>query len=100
MELNVKAFPHNLQTAKKIAKFINRYCTEEDRAALLSELRSIAEDYQENKVTLKKLKSHYAALGSETSPTDVKRCEVEIRKTEALEKRMKRNIDLIEGRKK
>ena len=105
MALNVKAFfPCKLQTAKKIAPLINRYCTEEDRAALLSELRGMAEFYQQEiqdeKDAHERLRRHYASMGSMAKPQELKAmkcCETRIRTNETLKKRAKRNIDLIEG---
>lgn len=108
MALRVKAFfPCNLQKARKIAPLINRYCTEENRAALLLELRGMAEFYQqeiqENKDTHEELRRHYASMGSMAKQEELKamkRCEIEIRKNETLKKRAERNINLIEGGKK
>ncbi len=104
MELSVKAFfPCNLQKARKIAPLINRYCTEEDRTALLSELRGMAEYYQQEilgyKNILREYNIRYAAIGSmsKSEANDKKYYETKIRKTEALKKRVERNISLIEG---
>lgn len=108
MELSVKAFfPCKVQDAKKIAPLINRYCTEEDRAALLSELRGMAEFYQqeiqEDKDAHERLRRHYASMGSMAKPEELKAmkcCEIRIKKNETLKKRVERNIDLIEGERK
>ncbi len=106
MELCVREFfPCALQKARKIAPLINRYCTEEDRAALLSELRGMAEDYrteiQRDKAAIAEFERDYAALGFMTK-TDFeakKRCKIESRKDETLLKRTEKIIELIEGRK-
>lgn len=105
MELSVKAFfPCNLQKARKIAPLINRYCTEEDRAALLSELRGMAEfcqqEIQYDKGAHKEVRRRYAAMGSMANPKELNEMfydyETKIRKNEALKKRVERNIELIE----
>lgn len=103
MELWIQGFfPCNLRTAKKVAKLINRGCTEEDRSELLLDLRSMAEVYQkaikENKNLLNELKRHYAAMGTMAKPdfNAMERCEIEIRKNETLKTRVEKNISLIE----
>lgn len=104
MELIVKKFfPCPLQVARKIVSLINRYCTEEDRAALLLELRGMTEFYQqgiqEDKDAHERLRRHYASMGSMAEPEELKAikcCEIRIRKNEALKKRAERNIKLIE----
>lgn len=103
MDLIVKKFfPCPLRVARKIASLINRHCAAATKAELLSELRDMVEFYQEevrkNEKTLIDLKSYYAAMGSMAVPDlkAMKHCEVEIRKNEALMKRLKRNIELIE----
>lgn len=103
MELNIKMFfPCNLSAGKKIAALINRGCTEEDKSELLLELRSMAEGYQriiqENKDTLKEFKQYYAATDSMARPNSdtIRHYEIEIRKYEALKKRVERNIAFIE----
>ena len=46
MELNIAAFfPCPIQKARKIAKLINRYCSDETRAELLSTLCELADGY-------------------------------------------------------
>jgi len=47
MELNIEAFfPCKMPAARKAARLINSYCSDEARAALLSELREIADGYK------------------------------------------------------
>ncbi len=106
MELNVKMFfPCNMKDAMKIVPLINRYCTEEDRAALLLELRGMAEDYrtemQRYKAAIAEFERDYAALGfmTKTDSEAEKRCKIESRKAETLLKRTEKIINLIEGRK-
>lgn len=103
MELWVQSFfPCNLQTAKKVAKFINRGCTEEDRSELLLDLHTMAETYQRNieeaKDLLSEFKRFYAAMGTMAKPdfNEMKRCESKIRKNETLKIRVEKNISLIE----
>lgn len=105
MELSIKAFfPCNLQKARKIAPLINRYCTEEDRAYLLSELHGMVEFYQEeiqrDKGVHEEVRRRYAAMGSMANPKRRDEMfydyETRIRKNEALKKRVERNIDCIE----
>ena len=44
MELNIETFfPCKMPAARKAARLINSYCTDEARAGLLSELRELAE---------------------------------------------------------
>lgn len=109
MELDVKAFfPCKLQSARKIAPLINRYCTEKDRATLLSELRGMSKYYQQEiqdyKDAHERFRRRHAAMGSIArlqELKDMKHCEIEIRKNEVLKKRTEKNISLIEqGRKK
>ncbi len=47
MELNIEAFfPCKMSAARKAARLINSYCSDEARAALLSELREMADGYK------------------------------------------------------
>ncbi|EOS20701.1 hypothetical protein C806_04930 [Lachnospiraceae bacterium 3-1] len=47
MELNIEAFfPCKMPAARKAARLINSYCTDEARAELLSELRELADGYK------------------------------------------------------
>lgn len=108
MDLIVKIFfPCPLQVARKIVSLINRYCAEEDRVALLLELRGMVEFYQqgiqEDKDAHERLRRHCVSMGSMAKPEELKAmkcCEIRIRKNEALKKRVERNIKLIEGGKK
>ncbi|MCM1225290.1 MAG: hypothetical protein NC548_63655, partial [Lachnospiraceae bacterium] len=47
MELNIEAFfPCKMPAARKTARLINSYCSDETRAELLSELREMADGYK------------------------------------------------------
>lgn len=103
MDLVVKKFfPCPLQVARKIAPLINRYCAAATKAELLSELRDMVEYYQMELQGYKNIISEYKSRGSITEPElrDMKSYEIKVRKTETLKKRVEKNIDLIEGRKK
>lgn len=94
-----------MQKARKIAPMINCYCTGEDKAALLSELRGMAESYrtemQRHKDRIREFERDYAVLGFKTKIGSgaEKRCKIESRKAETLLKRTEKVIEIIEGRK-
>ena len=93
MELVVEAFfPCKLPVARKIAPLINRYCSDEVKNELLSELREMAGDYQA-------LCDMYKEKAEEL-PADspMKRhWKAQFNRTEILRKRTERNIDLVSG---
>ena len=96
MELNIEAFfPCKMQAARKAARLINSYCSDETRAALLSELREMADGY-------KALCDMYRekAEGLPADSPELRHWRAQLNKTEALRRRMENNIRLISGGKK
>ena len=96
MELNIEAFfPCKLPAMRKAARLINRYCTDETRAVLLSELREMADGY-------KALCDMYRekAEGLPADSPELRHWRAQLNKTEALRRRMENNIRLISGGKK
>ncbi len=93
MELNIEAFfPCKMPAARKAARLINSYCSDEARAALLLELREMANGY-------KALCDMYREI-QETLPADTperRHWRAQFNKTEALRRRMEGNIRLISG---
>ena len=93
MELNVEAFfPCKMPAMRKAARLINLYCSDEARAALLSELREMADGY-------KALCDMYRET-EEALPADSperRHWRAQFNKTEALRRRMENNIRLISG---
>ncbi len=93
MELNIEAFfPCKMPAARKAARLINLYCSDEARAALLSELREMADGY-------KALCGMYREI-EEALPADSperKHWRAQFNKTEVLRRRMEGNIRLISG---
>jgi len=93
MELVVEAFfPCKMPAARKAVRLINQYCTDEARAALLSELREMADGY-------KALCDIYREI-EEALPADAperRHWRAQFNKTEALRRRMEGNIRLISG---
>lgn len=93
MELIVEAFfPCKLPVARKIAPLINRYCSDEVKNELLSELREMADGYQA-------LCDMYKEKAEEL-PADSpmrKHWKAQFNKIEILRKRMERNVNLILG---
>ena len=93
MELNIEAFfPCKMPAARKAARLINSYCSDEARAALLSELRELANGY-------KALCDMYRET-EEALPADSperRRWRAQFHKTETLRRRMAGNIRLISG---
>ena len=95
MELIVEAFfPCKLPVARKIALLINRYCSDEVKTELLSELREMADGYQ----ALCDMYKEKAEELPDDSPMK-KHWKAQFNRTEILRKRMERNIDLISGSK-
>lgn len=96
MELIVEAFfPCKMPAARKAAKLINQYCTDEARAELLSELREMADGF-------KALCDIYREI-EEGLPADSpkrRHWRAQFNKTEVLRRRMEGNIRLISGGKK
>ena len=93
MELIVETFfPCKLPVARKIAPLINRYCSDEVKNELLSELREMADGYQE-------LCDMYQEKAEELpAGSPMKRYwKAQFNRTEILRKRMERNIDLVSG---
>ncbi len=93
MELNIEAFfPCKMPAARKAARLINSYCSDEARAALLSELREMAGGY-------KALCGMYREI-EEALPADTperRHWRAQFNKTEVLRRRMEGNIRLISG---
>ncbi len=93
MELNIEAFfPCKMPAARKAARLINLYCSDEARAALLSELREMADGY-------KALCGMYREI-EEALPADTperRHWRAQFNKTEVLRRRMEGNIRLISG---
>ena len=93
MELIVEAFfPCKLPVARKIVPLINRYCSDEVKNELLSELHKMADGYQALCDMYKEKSEKFPA----DSPMR-KHWKAQFNKTEILRKRMERNIDLISG---
>ena len=93
MELIVETFfPCKLPVARKIAPLINRYCSDEVKNELLSELREMADGY-------KALCDMYKekAGGFPDEPPMKRHWKAQFNRTKILRKRMERNIDLISG---
>ena len=96
MELNIEAFfPCKLPTARKAARLINSYCSDEAKAGLLSELREMADGY-------KALCGMYRekAEGLPADSPELRHWRAQLNKTEVLRRRMENNIRLISGGKK
>jgi len=94
MELIVETFfPCKMPAMKKAARLINQYCTDETRAGLLSELREMADGY---KALCDMYRQKMEEL-PEGSPA-YWRWRAQFNKTEALRKRMKRNIGVIDSK--
>lgn len=96
MELIVEAFfPCKMPAMRKAARLINSYCSDEARAALLSELREMADGY-------KALCDMYRekAEGLPVDSPERRHWRAQFNKTEVLRKRMENNIRLISGGKK
>ena len=93
MELIVEAFfSCKLPVARKIALLINRYCSDEVKTELLSELREMADGYQAL-CDMYKEKAEELPAGS-----PMKRYwKAQFNRTEIPRKRMERNIDLVSG---
>ncbi len=93
MELNIEAFfPCKMPAARKAARLINLYCSDEARVALLSELREMTDGY-------KALCGMYREI-EEALPADTperRHWRAQFNKTEALRRRMEGNIRLISG---
>ena len=92
MELNIAAFfPCPIQKERKIAKLINRYCSDETRAELLSTLCELADGYAA-------LCGEHKRKMSELSEDSSGYCywRAQFNRTETLRKRMERNIRLIQ----
>ena len=93
MELIVEAFfPCKMPTMRKAARLINLYCSDEARAALLSELWGLADGY-------KALCDMYTekAEGLPADSPERRHWRAQFNKTEVLRKRMENNIKLISG---
>ena len=93
MELNIEAFfPCKMPAMRKAARLINSYCSDEARAALLSELWEMADGY-------KALCDMYTekAEGLPADSPERKHWRTQFNKTEVLRKRMENNIRLISG---
>ena len=96
MELNIEAFfPCKMTAARKAVRLINSYCSDEARAALLSELREMAEGYKALCVMYREIEE---ALPADTP--ERRHWRAQFNKTEVLRKRMENNIRLILGGKR
>ena len=96
MELNIEAFfPCKMQTARKAARLINSCCSDETRAALLSELREMADGY---KAMCDMYREKVEGLPAD-SP-ELRHWRAQLNKTETLRRRMENIIRLISGGKK
>lgn len=96
MELNVEVFfPCKMPAMRKAAKLINSYCMDGARAALLLELREMADGY-------KALCDMYTekAEGLPADSLERRHWRAQFNKTEVLRKRMENNIRLLSGGKK
>ena len=93
MELVVETFfPCKLPVARKIAPLINRYCSDEVKTELLSELREMADGYQ----ALCDMYKEKAEGFPDDSPMK-KHGKAQFNRTEILRKRTERNIDMVSG---
>ena len=93
MELNIEAFfPCKMPAARKAARLIHSYCSDETRAELLSELREMAVGY---KALCDMYKEIEEALPADTPKR--RHWRAQFNKTEVLRKRMEGNIRLITG---
>lgn len=93
MEMNIEAFfPCKMPAARKAARLINSYCSDEARAGLLLELRELADGY---KVLCDMYREKAEGLPAD-SP-EQRHWKAKFNKTEALRKRMEGNIRLISG---
>ncbi len=93
MELNIEAFfPCKMPAARKAARLINSYCTDEAREGLLSELRELADGYK----TLCDMYKEKAEGLPADSP-ERRHWKAQFNKTEVLRRRMEGNIRLISG---
>lgn len=93
MVLNVREFfPTTDKKIKKVAKLINRYCSDEARAELLSELRNMEEQCREDAEKYKSMAS------TVTKKHEGKLLAQQARVCEARRKRLERDRKNIEGR--
>lgn len=93
MELILEAFfPCKLPAARKTAPLINKYCSDETRAELFSELCGMADGY---KALCDMYKEKYSACPADSPQR--RHWKAQFNKTEILRKRMDRNIRLIFG---
>ena len=93
MELNIEAFfPCKIPAARKAARLINSYCSDETRAELLSELREMAEGYTALCGMYKEIEEALPAVSPER-----RHWRAQFNKTEVLRRRMENNIRLISG---
>ena len=93
MELNIEAFfPCKMPAARKAARLINSYCSDEARAELLSELREMADGYTALCGMYKEIEEALPAGTPER-----RHWRAQFNKTEVLRKRMEGNIRLITG---
>ena len=91
MELNIEAFfPCKMPAARKAARLINSYCSDEARADLLSELREMADGYTALCGMYKEIEK---ALPADTP--ERRHWRAQFNKAEVLRRRMEGNIRLI-----
>lgn len=92
LDINIEAFfPCTVQKAKKVFALINRFCPYEDRAALMVELQELMAGYNG---LCEMYQSKADALPEKSR--ERKHWLAQYRKTDALWKRMRRNIELLE----
>lgn len=93
MELNVEAFfPCKMPAARKAARLIHSYCSDEAREELLSELREMADGYTALCGMYKEIEEALPADSPEQ-----RHWRAQFNKTEVLRRRMEGNIRLISG---
>lgn len=93
MELNIEAFfPCKMPGMRKAARLINGYCPDETRAALLSELREMADGYAALCDIYRE-----TAEGLPADSAERRHWRAQLNKTEVLRRRIEGNIRLISG---
>lgn len=93
MELNIEAFfPCKMPAARKTARLINLYCSDEARAELLSELQEMSDEYKALCDMYKEIEEMLPADSPER-----RHWRAQFNKTEILRRRMAGNIRLISG---
>lgn len=92
LDLNIEAFfPCTIQKARKVFPLINRFCPYEDRAALMAELTEMADGYD---ALCQMYTSRISAFSLDAR--ERRRWSRELKQTEVLRKRLRRNITFLE----